>query len=317
VAYGDVAVPDLFADGQQLEIPFIIFNGRKEGPWLHIQVAQHPTEVHSLDGIRNVLNSLDLESMSGVLTYCLPNPIGFRFASYYGRIITHDINRVLSGDPEGSVMERMVNAWWVNFVKDKADYVIDFHGTPPATFVYYEAHGVSPGVPEEVAIKSERMAQLFSASMLKKETEAYGGGNSFRGACVDAGIPAIVPEVAPDGAKMSETGLRNIMIDIGMIDGEIELPDTQYILNWETDPKASAVINKKGGVFTPSVEIGDIVEKGQRVGIIYSPRTLQEIEVLRAHRDGHVSSIQAYPVKSAGETVIQIDEIIKTIHNQV
>lgn len=314
--HGVVEVHDLFADEQPLEIPFIIFNGVKAGPWLHVQVAQHPMEVHSLEGVRRVLGVLDPKNLSGTVTFSLPNPIGFRFASYYGRIITHDINRVLSGRPDGSVMERIVYAWWVNFVKGKADYVVDLHGTPPASFVFYEAEGVSPGVPREVAEKSERMALLFSCEMVKKEMEAYGGGNSFRGACVDAGIPAIVPEVAPDGADLSEVGLRNIMVDLDMIKGKISLPSKQYILNWETDPAKSAVTNMKGGVFTATVKIGDIVEKGEKLGFMYSPRTLQVTEELTAPRSGYVSSINSYPVKSAGETLLNIDEILRVVSNK-
>jgi predicted deacylase len=314
-AYGVVAVQDLFADGQPLEIPFIIINGSKDGPRLYVQVAQHPTEVYGLEGIRRVLADLDPRKLSGAITFSLPNPVGFRFATYFGRTITHDINRVLSGNPNGSVMERIVYTWWINFVKDRADYVIDFHGTPPETFIYYEAHGVSPGVPEEVAEKSERMAKIFGAKLLKKETEPYGGGKSFRGACVDDGIPAIVSEVAEDGAEVSERGLRNILVDLGMMEGEIELPAKQYILKWAAD-SASAGVNSKAGVFEPSVKIGDVVKKGDKVGIMYSPRTLQVTEVLTAHKDGYVSSIQPNLVKSVGESVMQIEEILEVIENR-
>lgn len=314
-AYGVVRVDDLFADGQALEVPFIIFNGAKDGPRLHVMVAQHPNEVYSLEGVRRVLSKLDPKKLSGVVTFCLPNPVGFRFGLYYGRVMTHDINRVLSGNPEGSLMERIVNSWWVSFVEGKADYVVDLHGVPPETFVYYEAHGVSPGVAEEVAAKSERLARMFGATMLKKETEDYGGGKSFRGACVDAGIPAIVPEVATGGADLSERGLRNILVDLGMIKGKIELPDKQYVLNWEADPKASAVTCRKGGAFTPTVKIGDTVRKGQRVGFMYSPRTLEEIESVKAHRAGYVSSVSEVPVKSAGETLLNVEEVLEVFEN--
>ncbi|MBM3291448.1 succinylglutamate desuccinylase/aspartoacylase family protein [Candidatus Bathyarchaeota archaeon] len=315
-AYGVVKVPDLFADGQYLEIPFIIYNGANDGPRVHLQIAQHPNEVYALDGIRRVIGDLDPKNLSGVITFCLPNTVGFRFGLYYNRIITHDINRVLYGDPQGSVMERIVNAWWVNFVENKADYVIDFHGVPQETFVFYEAHGVSPDVPKEVNDKSERMAKLYSARVLKKETEAYGGGKSFRGACVDHGIPAIVPEVAVDGADISETGLRNILVDLGMIKGKIKLPEKQYILKWETDTKEALVVNQKAGFFKSNVKTGDLVKKGDKLGVIFNPRTLQEVETLISHRDGYVSSIQPFPVKSVKETIMQVDEILETIVNK-
>lgn len=314
-AYGAVLLPDLFADGQPMELPFIIMNGAKDGPRLYIQIAQHPMEVYGLEGVYKVLGDLNPKKLSGTVTFSLPNPIGFRFAMYFGNLITHDINRVGNGDPNGSLMQRIVHAWWTNFVKGKADYVIDLHGTPPETFVYYEAHGVSPGVPKEVAEKSERMAKLFSAKILMKQIDPYGGGNSFRGACVDNGIPAIVPEVSPEGAPVTAQGLRNIMVDLGMIEGKIKLPPKQYVLKWVADPRASAVRNNKAGAFIPNVKIGDTVKKGDKVGIIYSPRTLSEVETLTAHRDGYVSSIRAYPIKTVGESVLSIDEVLGVIDN--
>ena len=101
-AYGVVTIQDLFADGQPMEIPFIIINGKKDGPRLHIQIAQHPDEIYGLEGARRVFAGLDPQKLSGVVTFCLPNPVGFRFATYFGSVITHDINRVGAGDPKGS-----------------------------------------------------------------------------------------------------------------------------------------------------------------------------------------------------------------------
>ncbi len=314
-ANGAVAVHGLFADGQPLELPFIIFNGGCDGPRLYIQLAQHPAETWGLEGVYKVFSSLDPEGLSGVVTFSLPNPVGFRFAAYFPPQITHDINRVGAGDPEGSLMERIVHSWWTNFVEDKADYVIDIHGVPPETFVYYEAEGVSPGVPVEVAEKSERMALMYGSRSVQKQVEAYGGGSSFRGACVDSGIPAIVPEVSTDGAAVTERGIRNIMIDLGMIGGELELPPVQYILKWVADRKTAAVACDVGGCFIPKVGVGDVVERGDEVGFMYSPRTFEVLETLTAHRDGYVSSIRNYPVKSAGESLMSILEILEVVKN--
>jgi len=314
-ACGAVEVHDLFADGQPMELPFIIINGSKDGPRLYTQIAQHPGETWALEGVYKLLANLDPKKLSGVITFSLPNPVGFRFASYYPPFITHDINRVGYGNPNGSLMERIVYAWWTNFIKDKTDYVIDIHGVPPETFVYYEAYGVSSGVPKVVADKSERMALLYSCNFVEKQMEPYGGGNSFRGACVDHGIPAIVPEVSPDGAYVTERGIRNILIDLGMIEGKIKLPAKQYILKWTADREAHAVTNDKAGCFIPSVKIGDIVKKGDKVGIMYSPRTFEEIETLIAHKDGYVASIRTYPVKVTRESIISILEILEVIEN--
>ena len=322
-AYGAVAIPDLLADGQILEIPFIVFNGSKDGPWLYMQVAQHASEVHALEGIRRVLANLDPKTLSGAITFCLPNPLGFSFPACW-EVMTPQMNRVGLGDPNGILTERIVDAWWVNFVKGKADYVIDFHtgrrGNP--VWVFYEGRGVRAEVSAEVVDKAERMARVFGAELLYKEMEPYLGGNTFRGACVKNGIPTIVPEL--DGhsifvesvVQIAARGLKNIMVDLGMIKGKIELPPKQYLLKWVADERVPAVRNNKGGVFIPLVKMGDIVKKGDKVGIIYSPRTLQEIETLTAHKNGYVFSIAENPVKNAGDSVMEIEEILEVFENR-
>ena len=135
-------------------------------------------------------------------------------------------------------------------------------------------------------------------------------------------VPTIVPEL--DGhsifvesvVQIAARGLKNIMVDLGMIEGKIELPPKQYLLKWVVDERVPAVRNNKGGVFIPLVKMGDIVKKGDKVGIIYSPRTLQEIETLTAHKNGYVFSIAENPVKNAGDSVMEIEEILEVFENR-
>ena len=63
------------------------------------------------------------------------------------------------------------------------------------------------------------------------------------------------------------------------------------------------------------VRIGDVVEEGDEVAVIYSPRSFEVLETLKAHRDGYVSTIRKYPVKSAGEAVMSILEILDVVKN--
>ena len=46
---GCLTLPDFFADGQSVEIPFVVVNGASPGPCLYVQVAQHGSEVQGLD----------------------------------------------------------------------------------------------------------------------------------------------------------------------------------------------------------------------------------------------------------------------------
>jgi predicted deacylase len=322
-AYGVVPIPDVLANGQTLEMPFILMNGSEDGPWLYVQVAQHASEVHALEAIRRVLADLDPKTLSGALTFCLPNGLGLSFPEVWDAM-TPKMNRVGFGDPKGTITERITNTWWTNFVIDKVDYVIDFHtgrAAEPA-WIFYEGQGVTPGASPEVIAKAEHMAEVFGTELLYKETESYGGSNTFRASCVDHGIPAIVPEM--DGhsrfvesiVQIAVRGLKNVMIDIGLMKGKVELPPKQYVLKWVIDEREAGVINSKGGIFATSVKVGDMVKKGDKVGIIYSPKTLKVIETLAAHRDGYVFRVSEDPVMNAGEATVSIVEILQVIENK-
>jgi len=323
--HGILSVPNVFADGMSVEIPFMILNGAHDGPRLHVQVAQHGVEINGLEAIRRVFSEIKLDNLKGAITYCLPNPIAFRESR---TVMSYDdipggMNRVWPGNPRGSLTNRMVHEIWTNLIKGKAEYLIDFHtGRRNApVWVFYEAHGVSPGVSKDVADKSERMARVFGAEMLYLETEAYGGGNTCRGVAVDNGIPGIVPEIGgashfdPDHVNIAYQGLKNIMIDLGMIQGKIELPKKQIVLKWVMRSEEIAAVAPKGGVFLPKVKIGDKISIGDAIGIIYSPRTFKEIAEVVSPKTGVIFSIIENPIVVAGQPVAQVPEIIKEIIN--
>lgn len=325
IKHGVLTIPDVFPDGMHVEIPYTVYNGLGDGPWVHIQVAQHGVEINALEAIRRTVKEIKLEDFNGTLVFCLPNPIAFRQSetvmSY--DFISGGMNRVWPGRPDGSLTERMAYEIWTKLIKGHADYVIDFHtGRRRApVWVFYEAHGVSPGVAKNVFEKSERIAKTFGAELLYLETEDYGGGNTCRGAAVDNGIPSIVPEIGgeshfnPAHVETAYRGLKNIMIDLGMISGEIELPKKQIVLKWIKDREKIVVRAPKGGVFVPKVELGDIVKEGDALGLIYSPRTFKEITNVKSPRDGIVFYIVENPIIVAGQPLMRIPEIIKEIIN--
>ena len=324
-AHGVLKISDIYPDGMGIEIPFSIYNGAHDGPRLYVQVAQHGVEVHALEAIRKIVSEINLHNMNGVLTYCLPNPVAF---SERRTVMSYDdlpggMNRVWPGKSDGSLTERMAYEVWTNLIKDRTEYLIDFHtGRRHApVWVFYEAHGVSPGVPKEVADKSERMARVFGAELLYLETEPYGGGKTCRGAAVDHGIPGIVPEIggeshfSPDHVAVAYRGLKNVMIDLGMIPGKVELPRKQVVLKWVIDRDRISAKAPKGGVFVSSVRIQDHIDKDDAVGFIYSPRTFEEVAIVRSPQSGVVFSIVENPIVAAGQPVVTVPEVIEAFSN--
>jgi predicted deacylase len=321
---GCLALPDFFADGQSVEIPFIVVNGGSPGPCLYVQVAQHGSEVQGLDAVRRLLEGLDEGEMAGTLIYCLPNPLAFRESARATMFdpIPGGMNRIWPGSPEGSPTERMAHAVWTELVSH-ADEVVDLHtgGRRCPVWVFYEADGVSEKAPRETAERSGEMARLFGAPLLYLETEPYGGRKTLRACCVDEGKPAIVPELGgasyfdEEIVRLVHRGLRNIMVDLGMIEGGVDLPPEQTVLKWTVDPREAGVFANRGGIFLPSVGLGDVVEEGQEVGVVYSPRTFEVLERLVAPQDGYVFSVRENPVVNAGTRVMVAPAILEVLRN--
>lgn len=321
---GVLSIPEFFADGQSIEIPFTVLHGKEAGKKLYVQVAQHGSEVMGLEALRRLITSLDPALMDGTLIYCLPNPLAFREKT---RATMFDpkpggMNRVWPGDPNGSLTERMAHLIWSELVSH-ADEVVDLHtaGRGNPVWVFYEADGVSELAPSETALRSEEMAHLFGAPILYVEAEAYGGRKTLRASCVDNGIPAIVPELGGFGQFDEEivviayNGVRNIMLNLGMIEGDMVIPEVQTKLEWLTDMKKFYAYAQKGGVFIPEVKLGDVVKKGERIGFIYSPRTFEVLDELKAPQDGYIFTIREDPIAHMGDALIAVPRLLERIRN--
>jgi predicted deacylase len=321
---GDIEIPNFFADGQTMENPYTVLHGSEPGMTLYIQVAQHGSEVMGLDAIRRLLKELDPNLMKGNLIYCLPNPLAFRERV---RATVFDpkpggMNRIWPGDPGGSLTERMAHKIWTELVIH-GDAVIDLHTASDycPVWVFYEPEGVSECTPEGIGARSEEMAKLFGAPILYAETEDYGGRKTLRAQCVDNGIPAIVPELGGHGKfdediiQMTYRGLRNILVELGIIEGRTELPEKQVKLEWKADPKTNVSRANQGGIFIPEVKLGDVVKKGERLGYIYSPRTFETLEQILAPQDGYIFTIRQNPVVHQGDNLVSVPKVMKWLEN--
>ncbi len=153
------------------------------------------------------------------------------------------------------------------------------------------------------------------------EAEAYGGRKTLRASCVDNGIPAIVPELGgfsqfdEDIINIAYNGVRNIMINLGLIEGDMVIPEKQVKLEWLADMKKFYAYAGKGGVFMPEVEMGDEVQKGDRIGFIYSPRTFEVLDELKAPQDGFIFTIREDPIAHIGDPLIAVPKLLEKIRN--
>jgi hypothetical protein len=105
------------------------------------------------------------------------------------------------------------------------------------------------------------------------------------------------------------------MIDLSIIEGKIKLPEKQVKLEWKAEQKNYVTYADKAGIFIPEVELREIVEKGKKIGYIYSPRTFETLEEVYSPQDGFVFTIRENPVVHQGDSLVSVPKVISWIEN--
>lgn len=309
------------ADDTSIEIPVTLIQGIKDGPVLYIQAACHGEEINGVEVIRRVVSKLDPGKLKGsLIAVPVANPLAFRSKQTFTPIELENMNRVFPGRPDGRLSERMAYAIWINCIKDKADFVIDLHTgiRTMLTFIFVE-YGE-----DEAIRKSSELARVFGTEYIVKEVrdeywKRIRFGGKLRNVCNKHGIPSITPELDgrrhldEEAIQIGVRGVLNVMKYLGMIEGTIELPPKQYVLKWS--PGEPKITSSQGGIFISRVKPGQMVEEGQNLGFIYSIKTLEIVEEVKAHKSGIVRYVAEYPVINAGDRILEISEVIDVIEN--
>ncbi len=242
----------------ELELPFGIVEGAKEGPCLLVTAGIHGSEFCSIEAALRLL-ATDPERLAGTL---LVLPI-VSLASFFKRSIYlmpgdgKNLNRMFPGRPDGSASERLAH-WLVTEAFGKADAYVDLHGgdlnealVPFSLFregdQRSEALGRSFGLPILIASLYEGFT-VAAASM--------------------RGVPAIIAEVSGNGlwddtsvGQLSD-GLARVMHHLGMIEERPKPPPAVSLMT------LTFVSSAHQGLWYPYQTIGAEVAKDQPVGEI-------------------------------------------------
>ena len=96
-----------------VHIPLHIVNGANEGPTLVVQAGASGLEIEPSLILPQVVKELDPASISGTLVLVpLMNTSGFEFARVNSVYDDKHLNQVGRGDPNGSVSEQLVDAYY-------------------------------------------------------------------------------------------------------------------------------------------------------------------------------------------------------------
>jgi predicted deacylase len=294
-------------DGAQITVYVHVIHGSKPGPTLALLSTLHGSEWGSIEIIRRLVQELEPSDVSGtVLAVPVGNPVALQMLTRNtpDESDAPDLNRVFPG-VNTWIAEQLATVITESILK-QSDYLIDFHMGLWAPVMGAVLYGTD--FDEPVVEKSRDMAFAYGYPCIQsgKIASSFPGPRS---ACGYAGkvlnVPNLAVEIGGVGMdkedeeawlKMNATGMRNLMIHLGMLRGELELPDK--FLVWE---KRWRVNPSVGGYLLPEIPPNALmreVKKGELLGKVISPYTFEVLEELRAPGDGVIFyTARDYPLR--------------------
>ncbi len=299
--------------GELIRFPVGTVNGVDDGPTLVVLGGMHGSEYCGIEAAIQLFNWADPAKLRGTLMvgmiYNLP-----AFQNNLGFVVPQDgINpgRTFPGKPDGSFSQVMAYYFSQEFLS-KADYFVELHGgdIPEALvpWIYVPITGN-----EAVDEKSKAMAEAYNISLIchGKVPQTSPTMSSAFIATARRGVPAILTESGQQGILNLEdaarhlAGLRNVLVHLKMMDGEIVSTVKRMISEEHMATRSEHV-----GMWYPYVQLGDWAKEGQVVGQIRDYFGDPVFDV-KAVFDGHVTVIRTSPNTGIGNVLIELDRVIK------
>lgn len=281
-----------------LNIPVHIVNGRRPGPVLLVTAAIHGDELNGIDVVRRLLGAPFLKQLRGtVVAVPVVNVFGFIYKSRY-LPDRRDLNRCFPGSEQGSLGSRMAHLIRTE-VLDKVDYAIDLH-----TGAIHRSN--LPQVRVNIANEnSKALAEAFGVPVVINSVLSSG---TLRDTAESQGIPMITYE-AGEALRFDEAciraglrGVRNVMRHLKMLPpgrGKYPVPEPHIALN------SSWVRANTDGVFRPIVALGAYIRRGDVLGVINSPFTMEATEI-KSPFAGILVGRENLPLVNEGEALFHI-----------
>lgn len=282
--------------GTTVSIPLHVWRAKRPGPTLLVVGAVHGDEINGAGIVREIMfdEPFDLSAGSLVLVPVVNLP-GFERHSRY-MPDRRDLNRAFPGSPTGSMARRYADAVFTEIVK-KCDWAIDLH-TPAVR---------RTGFPNIRAnLKDDDVARIAYAFGCGLVVNGKGPRGSIRREACKVGCPTIVYEggetlkFEPSVIEFGVRGVRNVLIELGMVQGKMTRPVYQARVDRTKWVRAAV-----GGVLRLHVGPGDLVDKGQPIATT-TELLGAENDVILAPVSGVVIGLTTLPAVSPGGPVCHI-----------
>ncbi|MDX8449881.1 succinylglutamate desuccinylase/aspartoacylase family protein [Mesorhizobium captivum] len=264
-------------DCEALSLPIISIN-RGAGPRLLITGGCHGNELEGPIVARRLIEWLhEAQSCGRVIIVPVLNLPAVQAWSRTTPIDGLNLNRVFPGRADGSVTERIADAV-SRLLLPMAETVFDLHSSP--TWNFPPASTTHPIADADLMRKTLRMAEAFKLPL----TLVWEHGDTagmFDTLVQRQGKVFVCPElgggaVSADALAIAETGVRNALIELGLVEGTAEYPKFRQK---ETSMTLETLLSDQlksptRGIFEPRCSVLDQVKQGDSIGILYPTDSL-------------------------------------------
>jgi predicted deacylase len=292
--------------GQGYYVPIVVVKGAQPGPRFLLTAGIHGDELNGIGVIHQLVEGLDPMAMKGTLI-AVPglNAPGLRNST---RAFTgghhgagENLNRLIPRDPnahgdEGNAAQRYAGRLWSRIFIGNTDFAIDLHtqsrgGTYPA-YVFVATPAAKRIAmmlrPDSIYVNAGidgAVEDMLNANAIPAVTYELGGAEVFDNAMIARGL----------------RGVRNVMIDRGMLPGKPDLRDPEPFLG----NVVTNVDSPRGGWAQLRVKLNQYVRKGDVLAIVTDPfgRTTA---TLTAPLDARVAGLGTDPRTQPGDMVVRL-----------
>ena len=308
VAPGERRTVDLplgmLSDHTPVNMSVQVVHGRRPGPAVFVSAAIHGDEVIGVEIVRRLLTGIDAAKLRGtLLAVPIVNAFGFLNHSRY-LPDRRDLNRSFPGNANGSLAARLAHLFMEEIVA-RCVLGVDLHSAAIHRTNLPQLR-ISP-----VHDETRRLAEAFGAPVILSSSLRDG---SLRAAARDRGVDVLLYE-AGEGLRFDETAVRAGTTGILRVLRALDmLPARGAGVPSRTGPPAVHALSSRwlrapeAGLVRVYRDIGEIVAKGEVMGIVADPFGEREHEV-RAENAGIVIGRVTMPVVNAGDALFHVARI--------
>jgi predicted deacylase len=308
---GEIEIPRLVT-GTRVSLPLRIFHGRAAGPTVFVSSSVHGDEILGVEIIRRVAAGLSARTLHGTVVFVpIVNVHGFLTGDRY-LPDRRDLNRSFPGSSRGSLAARIADAF-LREVVARCDVGIDLHtGSDHRT----NLPQVRCDLDDDFA---RELADAFAAPLMMDARLRKG---SLRAEAHQVGATILLYEAGeahrfdPDAIEAGVVGIQRVLHHLQMTPGLPPDPlpvlrDTPVSDLPLTSRRSSWVRARRSGIALVQAELGDMVVKGQQLGVIHDSLGTR-LSRITAPFDGLVIGHTQYPLVHQGSALVHVAELARS-----